>query len=128
MSDNLLDRVFEASARNQKRIADFASVRTAEGWFYVAAVVDHLMPPVGSGVNLAMLDASDLATAIANTEDWQTAAQILKMRFVVVPAQSCGRPFRASRNGSPKSSLASEPGKISPPADFGHSDLWRLTF
>lgn len=40
VSDNLLDRAFEASAPNQKWVADFTYVWTAEGWLYVAAVVD----------------------------------------------------------------------------------------
>ncbi len=40
MSDNLLDRAFEAAAPNQKWIADFTYIWTAEGWLYVAAVVD----------------------------------------------------------------------------------------
>jgi putative transposase len=40
ISDNILDRAFEASAPNQKWIADFTSIWTAEGWLYVAAVVD----------------------------------------------------------------------------------------
>jgi putative transposase len=39
-SDNLLDRAFEAAAPNQKWIADFTYIWTAEGWLYVAAVVD----------------------------------------------------------------------------------------
>lgn len=39
MSD-LLDRTFEATAPNQKWIADFTYIWTAEGWLYVAAVVD----------------------------------------------------------------------------------------
>ncbi len=33
----------------------------------------HLMPPVGLGVNLAMLDASDIALAVVENADWQTA-------------------------------------------------------
>lgn len=33
----------------------------------------HLMPPVGVGVNLGMLDASDLATALGEADDWKTA-------------------------------------------------------
>ncbi len=41
VSDNLLDRAFEA-ASNQKWIADFTYIWTAEGWLYVAAVVDLL--------------------------------------------------------------------------------------
>ena len=37
---NVLDRSFEAPAPNRKWIADFTYVWTAEGWLYVAAVVD----------------------------------------------------------------------------------------
>ena len=37
---NMLDRQFEASAPNQKWVADFTYIWTAEGWLYVAAVID----------------------------------------------------------------------------------------
>src|SRR6202050_1841510 len=37
---NVLARSFEASAPNRKWIADFTYVWTAEGWLYVAAVID----------------------------------------------------------------------------------------
>ena len=37
---NVLDRAFEAPAANRKWIADFTYIWTAEGWLYVAAVVD----------------------------------------------------------------------------------------
>jgi len=37
---NVLDRDFTASAPNQKWVADFTYVWTAEGWLYVAAVMD----------------------------------------------------------------------------------------
>jgi putative transposase len=37
---NVLDREFEASGPNQKWIAGFTYVWTAEGWLYVAAVID----------------------------------------------------------------------------------------
>ena len=40
LSANLLDRQFEAERPNQKWIADFTYVWTAEGWLYVAAVID----------------------------------------------------------------------------------------
>jgi putative transposase len=36
----VLDRTFDASAPNRKWIADFTYVWTAEGWLYVAAVID----------------------------------------------------------------------------------------
>ena len=40
VAPNVLDRGFEASAPNRKWIADFTYIWTAEGWLYVAAVID----------------------------------------------------------------------------------------
>ncbi len=40
IAPNVLDRVFEAPAPNQKWIADFTYIWTAEGWLYVAVVID----------------------------------------------------------------------------------------
>ena len=40
IADNVLDRRFEASAPNQKWVADFTYIWTSEGWLYVAAVLD----------------------------------------------------------------------------------------
>ena len=40
VAPNVLDRAFQATAPNRKWIADFTYVWTAEGWLYVAAVVD----------------------------------------------------------------------------------------
>ncbi len=40
VASNVLDRTFEAPAPNRKWIADFTYIWTAEGWLYVAAVVD----------------------------------------------------------------------------------------
>lgn len=37
---NVLDRRFEAPAPNRKWVADFTYIWTAEGWLYVAAVID----------------------------------------------------------------------------------------
>src|SRR3954451_24320871 len=40
LAANVLDRSFEAPAPNRKWIADFTYIWTAEGWLYVAAVID----------------------------------------------------------------------------------------
>lgn len=40
IAENLLDRQFEATAPNQRWVADFTYIWTAEGWLYLAAVID----------------------------------------------------------------------------------------
>jgi len=40
VAGNVLDRDFEASAPNQKWVADFTYIDTAEGWLYLAVVLD----------------------------------------------------------------------------------------
>ena len=40
IADNVLDRQFQADAPNQKWVADFTHIWTAEGWLYVAVVLD----------------------------------------------------------------------------------------
>ena len=40
LSPNLLNRQFEALAPSRKWVADFTYLWTAEGWLYIAAVVD----------------------------------------------------------------------------------------
>lgn len=40
IADNVLDRQFQADAPNQKWVADFTYLWTAEGWLYVAVVLD----------------------------------------------------------------------------------------
>jgi putative transposase len=55
VAPNVLDRSFEALAPNRKWIADFTYVWTAEGWLYVAAVVDLFSRRVvGWSMNTAM--------------------------------------------------------------------------
>ena len=39
-ADNVLDRQLQATEPNQKWIADFTYIWTAEGWLYAAAVID----------------------------------------------------------------------------------------
>jgi putative transposase len=49
---NVLDRQFMAERPNQKWVADFPYIWTAEGWLYVAAVIDLFSRRVvGEGAN-----------------------------------------------------------------------------
>jgi hypothetical protein len=41
IAPNMLERVFDATAPNQKLGADFTYIGTAEGWLYVAVVIDR---------------------------------------------------------------------------------------
>lgn len=63
-SDNLLDRAFEASAPNQKWVADFTYIWTAEGWLYVAAVVDLFSRRVVGGAMKAEMTAQLVTDAL----------------------------------------------------------------
>jgi putative transposase len=40
IAPNVLDREFQATAPNQRWVADFTYIWTDEGWLYVAAVLD----------------------------------------------------------------------------------------
>src|ERR1700687_5623490 len=48
LPSNILDRQFEAERPNQKWIADFTYIWTAEGWRYVAAGIDLFSRRVGA--------------------------------------------------------------------------------
>jgi putative transposase len=65
---NVLERTFDASALNRKWIADFTYVWTAEGWLYVAAVIDpfsrHVVGWSMSATMAAQLVTDDLVMAI----------------------------------------------------------------
>ena len=68
IASNMLDRSFEAPAPNRKWIADFTYIWTAEGWLYVAAVVDLFSRRVVgrsmSATMAALLVTDALVTAI----------------------------------------------------------------
>jgi len=63
-ADNVLDRQFEATAPNQKWISDFTYIWTAEGWLYVAAVIDLFSRRVVGWSMSAMMAAQLVADAL----------------------------------------------------------------
>jgi Integrase core domain len=67
---NVLDRTFEAPAPNRKWIADFTYVWTAEGWLYVAIVIDLFSRRVvGWSMSAAM--TAQLVTDALVTAIWR---------------------------------------------------------
>lgn len=67
---NILDRSFVASAPNQKWIADFPCIWTAQGWLYVAAAVDlYSRRVVGWSMSSSM--AAQLVTDALITAIWR---------------------------------------------------------
>jgi putative transposase len=74
----VLDRSFEAPAPNRKWIADFTYVWTAEGWLYVAAVIDLFSRRVVG---------------------WSMKAE-MTAQLVTEPPRVCRRPFRLSHAAS----------------------------
>lgn len=64
VAPNLLDRTFEAALPNRKWIADFTYVWTAEGWLYVAAVLDLFSRRVVGWSMSARMTAAFVADAL----------------------------------------------------------------
>lgn len=54
IADNVLARQFQADAPNQKWVADFTYIWTAEGWLYVAVVLDLYCRAVGWSMHARM--------------------------------------------------------------------------
>lgn len=63
-ASNVLDRQFTAERPNQKWIADFTYVWTAEGWLYVAAVIDLFSRRVVGWSMKAEMNAQLVADAL----------------------------------------------------------------
>ena len=58
----MLDRQFEAAAPNQKQIANFTCIWTAESWLDVASVIDYFSRHVVGWSMSATMAASWLQT------------------------------------------------------------------
>jgi putative transposase len=64
IADNILDRDFQADRPNQKWLADFTYIWTAEGWLYVAVVLDLFSRRVVGWSMKAERDASLVMDAL----------------------------------------------------------------
>ena len=56
IASNVLDRQFTADRPNQKWVADFTYIWTAEGWLYVAAVIDLFSRRVVGSVRISVCE------------------------------------------------------------------------
>src|SRR6202007_2475678 len=74
VAPNVLDRSFEAHAPNRKWIADFTYVWTAEGWLYVAAVID-LFSRRGVGWSMSAAMTAQLVTDALVMAIWPGVAR-----------------------------------------------------
>src|SRR3977135_4760300 len=70
VAPNVLGRSFEAAAPNRKWIADFTYVWTAEGWLFVAAVID-LFSRRGGGWSMSAAMTAQLVTDALMMAIWR---------------------------------------------------------
>ncbi len=70
LAANVLDRQFKAAAPNRKWVADFTYIWTAEGWLYVAVVIDlYSRRVIGWSMSAGM--AAELATNALMMAVWR---------------------------------------------------------
>jgi putative transposase len=109
VAPNVLDRTFEASAPNRRWIADFTYLWTAEGWLYVAAVIDLFSRRVvGWSMSAAMTaqlvtDALVMAIwrrgrpdALLHHSDRDSQYAILRMSRTLAPGVNMWQPVWAT--------------------------------
>jgi len=74
IADNILDRQFTAEAPNQRWIADSTDIWTAEGWLYVAVVIDLFSRRV-----VGWSPSTSLRTGMSDTMTAQLVTDALMM-------------------------------------------------
>ena len=92
VADNILDRNFEADRPNQKWLADFTYIWTAEGWLYVAVVLDLFSRRAVGWSMKAERDASlvmdALMMAVWRRGKADALARIIRIKARNTPASS----------------------------------------
>jgi putative transposase len=92
VANNVLDRSFEAPAPNRKWIADFTYIWTAEGWLYVAAVVDLFSRRV---VGWSM-SADMTAQLVTDASSWRSGDGESQMRCCITRIAAASTPASSS--------------------------------
>lgn len=91
IAENVLDRQFSAEAPNQKWVADFTYIWTAEGWLFVAAVIDLFSRRV-VGWSMSATMTAQLVTDALMMAIWRrgkpTPCCIIRTRAANIPASS----------------------------------------
>ena len=92
IAPNMLDRQFTATRPNQKWIADFTYVWTAEGWLYVAAVIDLFSRRVVGWSMKAEMTAQLVTDALS----WRSGGAASRMRCCITPTAAANTPASSS--------------------------------
>ena len=94
---NILDRQFKAERPNQKWIADFTYIWTAEGWLYVSAVIDLFSRRVVGWSMSATMTAQLVADALLMAV-WRRGKARELLHHSDPDRATCGtmRPWKAS--------------------------------
>lgn len=88
IAGNALDRQFTAEGPNQKWVADFTYIWTAEGWLYVAAVIDLFSRRV-VGRSMSDTMTAQLVTDALVMAIWRRGRlDALRTRAANIPANS----------------------------------------
>ena len=92
IAPNVLDRQFTAEQPNRKWIADFTYIWTAEGWLYVAAVIDLFSRRVVGWSMKAEMNAQPVTDALLMAV-WSVGA---RMRCCITPTVAANTPASSS--------------------------------
>jgi putative transposase len=94
ISANLLDRQFKADAPNQKWVADFTYIWTAEGWLYAAVVLDlYSRRVVGRSMQASM--TSQLVADALMMAVWRRGQPIAVLHHLDQGSQYTSEHFQA---------------------------------
>jgi putative transposase len=98
IAPNVLDRQFTATRPNQRWIADFTYVWTAEGWLYVAAVIDLFSRRVVGWSMKAEMTAGLVTDALVMA----ICGVVSRKPCCITRIREANTPASTSRNCSPR--------------------------